>query len=87
MVKKGDTAEQKNSADARAVEYAAETQAAQKEIDVMKDQLDQAQRDVARAQSEVDQLNRLPPIHEPSEWEGAMMAQKVVRSTDAPKIG
>jgi len=40
MVKKGDTAEQKNSADARAVEYAAETQAAQKEIDVMKDQLD-----------------------------------------------
>lgn len=84
---KGSTKEQKFDAEARADRYTEDKLAAQKEIDAMRVQLDQAQKNVARAQADVDNLKSLPPIAEPSEWEEAMQAQKIVRDTGAPKIG
>lgn len=85
--KKDDTESQTYDTNANAQRYSNEKAAAEAEIQNAQTLLATAQHDVAQAQAEVDKLQALPPIAEPSDWEDARMAREHVPDTKAPKPG
>lgn len=83
---KEDTQLQKLDATVQEQKYEGEKAAQEKNIGLMQAQLDQAQRNVAQAKADVDRIARLPPVKEPSVWEEAEKAHRLVPNTQAPQI-
>jgi hypothetical protein len=84
---KGDIKIEKDNVTVERQKYDEQRAAAEKQIKLIEEQLEDIRHDIHRAQVKVDNLLVAPIIPEPSAWEDEMMARRLVPEEDVPETG